>query len=223
MCHLRVVRGQVVAFDIRSISQQRFDLILVLGGRDRAGRVDQDAAGAQALQGRVDQLALEGRELRHLLRRLAPAHVRPGLEGPQVGAGRVQQDAVVGAGGRLASVDGRDAHVRRPHARHVDAQRLGPLRVALDGRDLALAAHERRQVRGLGARCGGHVEHPVPGPGVEHARHRHRPARLRDQRPAGELGGPVGVPGLVDHEPLGQAWRGVRRAHRSRSPARRGW
>src|SRR6476620_10598966 len=75
-------------------AQQRLDLVLVLAAGDRAGRVDEGAAGPQNRGGVAQQRALDLDQPADRLRRLAPAGVGAGGEGTKVRAGRVEQDPV---------------------------------------------------------------------------------------------------------------------------------
>ena len=70
--------------------------------------------------------------------------------------------------------------------------------------DVALAAHQRRQVGRLRPRRGAQVEHPLARLRVHRVRDHHRRARLRHQRPARKQLRAVQVVRMVEHERLGE-------------------
>ena len=92
----------------------------------------------------------------------------------------------------------------------VRCERLRAARVALDGDDLALAAHERREVRRLAAGRGAEVEHALAGLRVERAGDEHRGARLRRVRALRATAGGRG-------RRTGRRRRGPRAARRRRA------
>ena len=115
----------------------------------------------------------------------APAQVgvrAAACRGPLHGGSSSTRSNAVGVVG--ASRVGDDARARstaRIRAQ-VRSQRRGAPRVALDGDDLALAAHQRREVRRLAARRGAEVEHALAGLRVDEPRDALRRARLRHER-----------------------------------------
>ena len=136
--------------------------LLVLDGRDRAGRVDEGTAGP---------------ERRSLRRRGSRAAARPAPAGGpalrQRASGREASVPRSLHGGSTSTrsnarrragcvgVAGADVDDRRAHARGGPAQRVGAAGVLLDGDDLALVAHQRREVGGLAAGRGAQVEHAL--------------------------------------------------------------
>ena len=83
-------RPQAVASDGRG------DLFLALLGLQRAGAIDQRAAGLQPGDGAVDHRRLPGGEALDVLRPLQPGGIRVAADGAGRRAGRVEQDGVEG-------------------------------------------------------------------------------------------------------------------------------
>ena len=67
-----------------------------------AGHVGDDAAGAGRLDGRVQELTLQGQQLGNIARGLAPTRLGAAAQGTQTGAGHIHHHAVE----ELAGLDG---------------------------------------------------------------------------------------------------------------------
>ena len=186
-----------------------------LGGVRRAGDVGEDAAGRERADGRVEQLALQPREVGDVRGRLAPARLGAAAERAEPRARRVEEDAVEPARSaervevELAAVA--DVHVdgRRDPGEGL-AHELGP------GRDHLVGDHRRtggqrlgREHGGLAARARAEVEPPLP------RRARARRASARARRAAS----PRPAPGCARSTPRRRRW-GRRRPRRSASTGR---
>ena len=146
---------------------------LVLDGRDRARRVHEGTAAAQRPRsgGRGCPVgAARAPPGRPALRQRASGRLG---ERAEVTARRVDEDAVElsRAAARAASAV-RTSTMLAPMRSRGPAQRLGAAGVLLDGDDLALVAHQRREVGGLAAGGGAQVEHALARLGRERARRR---------------------------------------------------
>ena len=183
-------------------------------GRDRAGRVDERAAGAHARPRRR-------------------AGSRPGCCASRAGWSAVLRQRASGAAGERAEVRARrvDEHavvgaglvLGRRRRRRAPRRSVAPIRCAVRAsaaarprwRSTATTApavlHQRREVGRLAAGRRAQVEHALARPRVEQPRDGHRRARLRHEQPLAPLGRAVGVEGRLEHQPLRQAGR------------RRGW
>ena len=146
----------------------------------RAGDVGHHAARAHVAQRGGEQLALQPRQLGHVLRPAPPPRLGPPPQGAQTGARGVDQHPVEGAVGQRRRAAVRDVHRDR---QPVD----GPaheLRAVLGGFDgvqrAALQADEPAQQRRLAAGPGAEVEPAVPVVADRHAgqRQRHELAAL---------------------------------------------
>ena len=101
-CQTGSSAAQVVGLEVLSFGQEGVDHALVLGGRDRARRVHERAAGSERVGPRAQDRALRAREPLGLVGGLAPAGVGAAGERAEVGARRVDEHAVVGAAGSWA-------------------------------------------------------------------------------------------------------------------------
>ena len=176
--------AQVVGREVVVGGQERRHDVLVLGGRDRAGRVDEGTAGLRTRRrpaARIRACSSASASGRPALRQRASG--RDG-ERAEVAARRVDEHAVEGRRRlRLGGVAGAHVDDVRAHARGGAAQRVGAAGVALDGDDLALVAHQRGEVRRLAAGRGAQVEHALAGLRVE--RRARRPSRRATAASAG--------------------------------------
>ena len=138
--------------------------VLVLDGRDRAGRVHEGTAG-------LDARSLRRRGCRAGAR--ASASGRPALRQRASGREASVPRSLQGGSTRtrskarrrvVASASAvRTSTIVAPMRCGGPAQRLGAAGVLLDGDDLALVAHQRREVGGLAAGRGAQVEHALAG------------------------------------------------------------
>src|SRR5882724_4706414 len=134
------------------------DLILVLAAGDRAGRVDQRAAGPQGLPGAIKELGLHVHQAIDRRRGLAPARIGTGCEGAEIRARAVEQNPVKAGHPRLSSVGldhGDAAQAESPGlARHFGRT----TRVVLDRDHLAAIAHPSGDLAGLDSGAGAEVK-----------------------------------------------------------------
>ncbi len=131
-------------------------------------------------------------DLRDVLGGAAHLDARVVADHAQAAAGRVQQHPVHAAADVLADpppVAARDDRVVHAHAVQVARQRLEARGVDVVGDEQTLVLHQRREVRGLAARAGGHVQHAL--------------ARLRGQSHHGKEGG-GGLQNVVPGQVLGR-------------------
>src|SRR5438477_493627 len=126
---------------------------LVLGAVDGAGRVHQALAGER--RGQFQQLALEARKRCERGRVDAPARIGSAAQDPELGAGRIHQDAV----GRARAIEDLDV-ARGASAGSTRAQPIQALPVHV------VRQHPRplgRQQKGLSARPSAEVEDGLAG------------------------------------------------------------
>ena len=197
--------------------------VLVLDGRDRAGRVDEGTAGLQRGRAGVEDLragAPRAPRGRPALRQRASGRE---ASVPRSRARRVDQHAVEGPSlERLGRVGGAHVDDRRAHPLRGAAQRVGAAGVA--------SRRRRSRPRCPSARRGGSSCRPgaahrsstrSPGCGRERARDGHRGARLRHQQARRATRGDAKVSnGRVEDQRLGSRRRAWRPAGARRAPPR---
>ena len=155
--------------------------------RDRAGRVDEARRRARSSAARRrGSRACSGASA--LDRRGVTRQRRSGCElqrarGPSTaGRRRTRSNAPSTRRRRVASPTTTSTIVGAHALRRCARSALGAARVALDGDDLALVAHQRGEVRRLAAGRGAQVEHALAGLRVDARARRARGARLRHDR-----------------------------------------
>ena len=172
-------------------SQQLGDHVLGLGLCPGADRVQHRPAGPDGLGGRLQQGELEVDQPGDVAGAVAPARLGTAAQAAQVGAGRVDQDGVGGAGPQRRAAAVGD-HGVEPVGHPQPAGRLGdqpgPAPLDLDGQD---PGAEGGQVAGLAPRPGGQVGHQVAGGGADGGGDQGRGGVL-DDRPALGDGGQAG-------------------------------
>ena len=209
--HARQERPRVDELDIGSLAEHVIHDQVRLDHVRRARGVRDDSPRACRVDRRVQQAALQGTESGEVLRGTPPARLGATAQGTDAGAGRIEENAVCGAGrDRVSAV--RDAHLRGIRTECL-AHELGPMGVRLHADESGTAlAGEAGEQRGLAARTGGEVDpggiRPVdghidqrerdqlasfvldPGAAVAHDRHLVRSAlgeRGRQRRPGPRL------------------------------------
>ena len=165
----------------------------------RAGGIDEPSSRRQQGQHALEQLPLEGHQLLDGLGGEAPAGVRMPRQGAEPGAGGIHQDAIkppppLGSLLPQASGIGREgADRRQSQAFGIALQPPQPGVGAIHRPDLALIAHELRQMGALAAGGGAGIQDPLAGPGLQQrgdalgAAVLHAPEPLRIARQVAEI------------------------------------
>jgi hypothetical protein len=214
----RYPRAGVLHDEPRVGRAEALDHVFVLVARDRAHGVHEDAAGSHERRHAVQDLPLQRREPRDILRAAAPAELGMARERAEAAARGVDEDCVEKPGERRPSrISGRDDDRVRAETVGFGGDPACPGGAPVERGDEAGTAEQRRRVRGLAAGRGARVEDPRAGRHAEH-----RGDELRGLALEGEVpGAPRGRAAeprrrLLDDEAVG------RPAARCRARARGG-
>ena len=166
---VRLERHGLAAADFPEIGmggEERRDLLRVLLGLVRAGGVDEASARLHVRRRRLDDLALEGDELREVVRVPAPARVGAPADHARVRARRVHEHAVeertvldVLHGGDVVEFRPREVFLQPREALRVDFLRHDATLPWGKRRLAASHSHPPRDLNRLAARGGAEVEH----------------------------------------------------------------